>query len=339
MGETLPLVVLWMEEEPLQCGLDTARIEAAGGVYRVVPCATDAERIAAARDATVLIVGAAPIGPELLKHAECCRGVIRCGIGYDCVDVAAATEQGICVANVPGYCVRDVAEYVIGMLFAVRRRICLADRSVRDGRWREVFAEIKPMRRVIGSTLGLVGYGRIGREVAQLAAGLGMRVIAYDPYVPKNSAGDRLAELVDFDELLSRSDVVSIHVPLTPETRGLFGKEAIARMKPGAILINTARGGIVDEQALADALNSGHLDGAAVDVFEQEPPAPDHPFWSCRRAVFGPHAASATYEADSILRESIADQVVELLSGAPPRHLLNPEVLSHPRCRVRPAGD
>jgi phosphoglycerate dehydrogenase-like enzyme len=252
------------------------------------------------------------------------------GAGYDWIDWQAATERGIPVLTVSGVAPVCVAEHVIAFMFCLAKRILVADRRLREGdfaqrdRWDATELE--------GKTLGIVGLGKIGRVLARKSSnGLGMRVIAVDPVTPPEDFARCGAQRVDrLDILLQESDYVSLHVPLLPETRHLIGARELALMKPTASLINTARGAVVDTEALVEALRGGRLAGAALDVFEQEPPPRDHPMFGLPNVVVTPHTAGFTQEAFEPTIRQVAHQVLQVLRGERPAGVVNPDVYGAP---------
>lgn len=245
-----------------------------------------------------------------LEQAGKLRIIGRAGIGVDNIDVAAATARGIVVMNTPGGNNVTTAEHTITMMLAVARWIPQADASLRAGKWeRSKFTGSE----VCNKTLGVVGLGNIGTIVAERAQGLRMRVIAFDPFVTAEAAARMKIELVELDELYARSDFVTVHTPLTPETRGLINRDAIAKMKRGVRIVNCARGGIVDEDALAEAIVAGHVAGAAFDVYTTEPPAPDHPLLALPQTICTPHLGAATSEAQVNVAVAIAEQITGFL--------------------------
>jgi D-3-phosphoglycerate dehydrogenase len=263
---------------------------------------------------------------SLMDRAPRLRVISRTGIGYDNVVVPEATARGIAVCNAPDGPTVSTAEHAITLLLAVAKRIKRAERSLHSGEKIDFF-NVHDGVELNGLNLGLVGLGRIGRRVAHVASALGMRVAAYDPYLSEKSAGNEGIRLVSsLDALLESADVVSIHVPLTNETRSLINAARIRQMKRGAILINTARGGIVDEQALLGALESGHLSGAGLDVFETEPPRPDHPLLCRHDVLCTPHIAGVTVASKERLWRTAIAQAIQVLKGERPTHLVNPEV-------------
>jgi D-3-phosphoglycerate dehydrogenase len=263
---------------------------------------------------------------SLFAKTPLLRAVCRTGIGYDNINVADATKFGIAVCNVPDGPTISTAEHAVCLMLAVAKNLHRSSRVLRDGVRGDYFTMFTGVE-LDGLTLGLVGLGRIGSRVARAARGLGMRVLAYDPYLNLELAREVGAAAAEsLDELLARADVVSLHVPLTPETRHLVNADRLARMKKGAILINTARGGLVDEAALLAALESGHLHGVGVDVFDTEPPPADHPLLARPDVIATPHVAAATTAAKVRLWEGAIRQALEVLEGQRPAHLVNPEV-------------
>ena len=250
-----------------------------------------------------------------------CWAIVRTGSGTDNVPVEDATGRGIVVANTPAAHSDAVSDHVIGLMFAVARRIAALDRAVRLGRWEQV-ATSSPLNSVQGRTLGLVGFGHIARQLTRKLGGFAMKVLVYDPYVDADSMAAQGVESVELAALLAKSDFVSLHCPLTPRTKGLIGEEQLRSMKPTAILINTSRGSVVDERALLRALREGWISAAGLDVVEQEPPAPDHPFFQLDNVVLTPHVAG--YAAGGLeLRWRLSVETLVELAGRrwPPSHV------------------
>ena len=281
-----------------------------------------------------------PLDAELIAAMSRCLLIVRYGVGYDGIDLAAATQAGICVANVPDYGTQEVALHAIALLLAVHRRLLTYDGALRQGRWLKGPQATPPIPRLKGLTLGIVGLGRIGRAVAVHAESLGMHRMTYDPFVSRSSAMEVGAVLVDFGTLLRQSDFVTFHTPLLPETRHLLGEREIQQMKPGAAVINTSRGAVVDTAALAKALQAGRLAGAGIDVFEQEPLKPNHPLWTAPNTVLTPHVAWYSVEAVQTLKRRVAEEVARAAQGEWPRSLVNLEVQATARLRSHagPAG-
>jgi D-3-phosphoglycerate dehydrogenase len=274
--------------------------------------------------ADALLVGTARIGAALLDAAPRLRIVARYGIGVDNVEVEEATRRGVVVTNAPGFCREEVAEHVLALLLCLARGVHLYDRALRAGDWTRAGA--RSVRRVAGQTLGVVGFGAIGRTVAERATGIGMRVIAHDPVVDVTGA-----EPVTLEELAQRADVVTLHTPLTDETRGLVNERFLAAMKPTAFLINTARGALVDQEALTTALAEGRIAGAGLDTFVPEPLPAGHPLLESERALLTPHVAFYSEESVHDVRVRAAQAVAEALAGERPAETVNPAVFEHPR--------
>jgi len=262
---------------------------------------------------------------DSLAGADALRVIGRAGIGVDNIDVAAATKRGVVVMNTPGGSNVTTAEHAIAMLLSLARNIPQANAAVKTGTW--------PRERWIGTevcnkTLGVVGLGNIGTIVAERALGLRMKVIAFDPFVTAEVAARLRVELVPLDELFARADFITVHTPLTPETRGLIGAATLARMKRGVRLVNCARGGIVDEEALAAAIRSGHVAGAALDVFAQEPPPSGHPLLALEQVIATPHLGASTGEAQVNVAVAIAQQVADFLCRGIIQNAVNAPSLS-----------
>jgi len=257
---------------------------------------------------------------EVIERAQRLQVVARAGAGVDNIDVDAATRKGIVVVNAPAGNTIAAAEHTIALLLAVARHIPQADAALRRGEWdRGRFLGVEIRNKV----LGIVGLGKIGCEVARRAQGLEMRVLAYDPYVSTDHAKRLGVELVTLDRLLASADFVTLHTPSTPQTRGMIGRRELARMKPTAYLINCARGSLVDEAALVEALEREQIAGAALDVFSSEPPPPDHPLLRHPRVVVTPHLGASTREAQVNVALQVAEQVLAVLEGRPALYAVN----------------
>lgn len=258
---------------------------------------------------------------DLVEAMERCRIIARYGIGVDNVATETARERSIPVTNVPDYCLEEVATHAISLLLSLNRGVTTYDSSVADGAWdRDVGA---PLTRLSTQTVGIVGFGAIGRAVAERLAGFGVDVVASDPFLSADDVADREAELVGFEELLDRSDYVTIHSPLTESTRGLFGPDAFERMKETASLVNVARGPIVQGDALRDALDEGEIAAAGLDVFPTEPPAADDALRTHERVVTTPHVAWYSEEANAERRRAAAENVRAALEGETPENVVN----------------
>jgi D-3-phosphoglycerate dehydrogenase len=264
----------------------------------------------------------------VLDAAPCCRTVARYGVGLDNIDTAHANELGMVITNVPDYCLDEVADHAAALILALARNVPAFDAATRRGGWNK--DAHPPMHRLRGRTLGLVGYGAIARNLAMKMRGFGIKIAAHSPTISAADGDDETAVANTLEELLEMADVVSVHVPLTEATRGLIDRRALARMRPGAHLVNTSRGAVIDTSALADALLSGHIGGAALDVFPIEPPLRDDVLWTAPNLIVTPHAAYDSVEAVAELRRRAATNVVEVLAGAVPPYVVNPDVLNRP---------
>lgn len=281
--------------------------------YRMAKSPSADDVLAVARDADAVLVTYAKLPGELLRQLNRCKAIGRFGLGVDNIDLPAAKECGIAVNYVPDYCLREVSDHAMALLLALARKIPLSNKLVQSGRW-EV-PPITPLRRLEGRVLGLVGFGNIPRAVAPKAKAFGLKVLTHDPYVKKETLDAAGVEGVSFDDLLARSDFISVHAPLLPATRGLINTAAFAKMKKGALIINTARGPLVDEAALVAALDSGQLGGAALDVVTTEPLARDSPLIGRDNVILTPHTAFYSVEALEELQTKCATDVARVLSG------------------------
>ena len=279
-------------------------------------------------DADALIVQWATINRKVIEAMTRCKVISRYGIGVDMVDLQAAGEHGIVVANVPDFCMEEVSDSTICFIFDLNRRTFILDRYVRGGGWGSTRPiPYWPPPRMSGQTLGIVGLGNIGRVVARKAGCLGLKLLGYDPYIKPEQAAELGVELVALDDLLHLSDYVTLHCPLVAETRGLIGAAQLALMKPTACLINMARGPVVVQSAIYDALVNHTITAAALDVLEQEPPDPNDPLLQLDNVIVTPHASSGSVEAAAQLRHDTAQNVVEMLSGRLPRSIMNRKAL------------
>ena len=330
------LVVFTERNEGPVPGLDEALIRQHGGTVRYGRAADEAERLRLAEGAEVVVAGSTPLARDFLAALPGLKGVVRLGIGVDNLDLDAATDLGIVVANVPDFCSDEVAEHALGLILAVTRKIALADRKSRRGEWVPgMDALLRPIRRLNGQMLGLVGLGKIGRSVAHKAKGLGLGVIACDPHVDAELAKTAGVPLMSLEAMLPQTDILSLHVPVTPETKGMINARTLALLKPRAILINTARGPVVDEAALCAALASGQLAAAGLDVLQREPLRLSDPLAVFENVVFTCHYASLSEESYAIMRREVSEQTVQILRGDFPRHLVNTRVKDLPQCRLR----
>ena len=285
----------------------------------------DAAFIDEVRDADAVVLIARKISRDIIAAMEKCKLIMTLSVGYDCVDIQAAAEKGIPVCNSPTYCSDDVANHAMMLILALSRKLHLLMDETKSGGWD--YKVSKPVFNYKGKTLGIVGLGKIGRKIVPKAKGFGMQVAAYDPYIADDIFSllevERKYELID---LLPLADYLTIHAPLTGETEGMIDKKALALMKPESVLVNTARGAIIDENALAEALKGGRIAGAGADVLIKEPPSADHPLIKCKNAVVTPHVA--WYSEESFEKNVILgmDELVRVLQGHRPRYIVNPEI-------------
>jgi D-3-phosphoglycerate dehydrogenase len=297
-------------------------------------CADDDEFIALARDAdAVITVGSIrPVPRKVIENLDQCRLISNTQIGYDSIDIKAATERGILITNVPDYCTEEVSDHAMALILACARKIVQLNEAAKRGQWGlsasgiEIQTRVWPkMSRLQGQTLGLLGLGKVSRVLVPKAQGFKLRVIAYDPYVSPEIAQQMGVEIVEWKRLLHESDFVSVHAALTPDTRHILSTEAFKEMKASACLINTARGGFVDEVALCQALKEGELAMAALDVADPEPPDPGNPLLTMGNVIITAHSAffSPTSEAERWHRP--VEEVARVMRGEWPRALVNPQ--------------
>jgi D-3-phosphoglycerate dehydrogenase len=298
--------------------IECAILEPAGIELVEAPDPSEATLAALAADADAIITNWAGVTAAVVRAARHCRVICRTGIGLDNIAVATATELSIPVTNIPNYCVGEVADHALALLLACARNIAFFHSRTKRGEYR--LQEAPPMPRLAGKRLGLVGLGHIGRNLAGKARALGMEVIAHTRTGNDHGTGCRM---VPFDELLAESEFVSLHVPLTPANRHLLALPQFEKMKRSAYVINTARGGLIDHAALWQALQKNLIAGAALDVFEPEPPDLSSPLFRDERVIVTPHAAFASVESLIELRTRVARQVVEVLSGRRPENVVN----------------
>lgn len=317
MSGTMPKI--WFERA-IELDLES---EVSASATVVVPTRPADDPLEGIEESDGLLAGLLTYDGELMDRAPRLKVICRTGIGYDKVDIAAATARGIAVCNTPDGPTVSTAEQAMALILATAKRLKRSQRWLLDGE-KDVYARHEALE-LAGKTLGLIGYGRIPRRVAAAAHGLGMEVVAYDPHLaPTAFAGAERCETLE--TLLTISDVISAHVPLTGETKRMFGADQFEKMRLGAIFINTARGAIVDQVALLDALDSGRLMAAGLDVTDPEPLPPGHPLLNRDDVVVTPHVASGTHEGKRRIFRMALRQALEALAGQQPAHLLNPDV-------------
>jgi D-3-phosphoglycerate dehydrogenase len=293
-----------------------------GCIVTSAQCKTEEDVIAGGRDADVLLVQWAPVTANVLENLPRCRLVVRYGIGVDNVDLAAASRIGIPVCNVPDYSVDEVADHAMATALALARQLMPIDRRVRAGVWK--LAPVTPMPASREMTFGMAGIGRIGRAILDRARAFKFKLIAYDPIADDAAFRAAGATRVDVERLFSESDILSLHAPLTPDTKHFVRADRLARMKPTAILVNTARGGLVDVNALAEALEQRQIAYAGLDVFETEPLPADHPIRNCDNALLTSHVAWYSERSLGQLQRLAAEEVARFARGEPLCHRVNP---------------
>lgn len=306
-------------------------MEEAGGYLDVHDVRTRDELLSVLPGTHVVMANLAAMDREMILGLEETQGIVRYGVGYDAIDVDAATEKGIFVANVPGFCNLDVAEHTLGLLLSLSRKIPEFDSFVRGGKYVDTsgYKKHRPIPRLAGKTAGIIGFGNIGREVARRMLAFGLNILVHDPYLDMQALDDLegKVQLTDLGSLMEKSDVVSIHAPLNDETRGMIGKNELELMKETALLLNVARGGIVDEGELARVVKSGRITAAAVDTLSSEPPLPDNPLLGVDKILVTPHIAWYSEESVMDLETIAANQAAQILRGEVPTNLVNRELL------------
>ena len=309
--------IIAVTDSPFQ-NLDAAKL-ALGRLkpdLRMAKSASAEDIAEVARDADAVLVADAKLAGPVIRQFTRCKVIGRLGLDAANIDLPAALAMSITVTAVPDYCVREVSDHTMALLLALVRKIPLSNGFAQSGCWDA--AAVAPIPRLAGRVLGLVGFGAIARQVVSKAKAFGLRVVAYDPYVPQDVIRSAGVEGLSINQLLAMSDFVSIHAPLAPLTRGLFGTDTFRKMKKGAILVNTAQGLLIDEASLAAALDSGQLAGAALDVLATEPPAQDSPLLGRENVILTPHSAFYSVEAIEELQNKCASDIVRVLSGEAP---------------------
>ena len=294
---------------------------------------SEADLIALAPEADGILTNWLQTTTDVIRAAHRCKIITRYGVGVDNIDIETATELGIIVTNVPAYCVDEVSDHAMALLMACARKIPAMNKAIKSRNWtREVGP---PMHRIRGRTLGVIGLGRIGSAIVPKAKAFGMEVVAYDPHISQQTAAERGATQVSLSDLLARSDFITIHTPLTPETEKMIGEAELRQMKSTAYIINTARGGIIDTVALHRALTDERIYGAGLDVLPQEPPASDDPLLDLDNIILTAHAAFLSQESVYDLQVSAASEVARALTGTMPESVMNPGVLDSPALRAK----
>lgn len=287
-------------------------------------CRNEQEVMDIAGEADGMLVAYAPITKNVIAELKRCKVIVKYGVGYDNIDVPAATQKGIFVANVPDYCIEEVATHTIALILCCARRIVQYDRLTRDNQWSSMIAG--QIERISKQKLGILGFGRIGRKVAMMAKHLGFTIIAHDPYILSETMKKYDVQSVDLETIFSESDYISTHLLLNDQTRHFVNDDALSMMKKSAFLINTSRGSVVNQKALTEALKNKKIAGAALDTFEVEPLDSQNPILKMKNVVLSPHAAWYSEEANKELRSKAAEEIVRVLRGGIPRNLINKEL-------------
>lgn len=306
---------------------EAAAAERAGADFEKHQCTTAEDTTTAVRGADVVIVNFAPIGAEQLAAMAPQATVIRYGVGVDNVDTIAAARLGVAVANVPDYGVNTVADHAASLLLTLLRRIPLYDRGIRENGW-VTPGSVGALQSFPSATIGLLGAGRIARSLADRLRPFGFRVLASDPYADQASVAEHGIELVDIDTLAESADAISLHLPFTLETHHLVNAEFLGKLRPGCVIINTSRGQLIDEVALAAAVQSGQVGGAGLDVFDPEPLSPKSPLRDCPNVLFTPHAAFYSTSSLDNLQRLAAEEAERALNGQPLRCPVTPQETS-----------
>jgi D-3-phosphoglycerate dehydrogenase len=295
----------------------TALAEVGAGIVKTSYGIGEAELALACRDVDAVMVYSAKITSAIVRQMEKCKIISRCGTGYDNIDVAAAVDQGITVTYVPNYCVEEVSDHTVSLMLNCWRRISQSNSSVKAGHW-DNYRQLGKIRRIAGQKVGFVGFGRIAQAVARKLKGFQVQILVYDPYAAPETLQQLGVEVVTFDQLLQSSDLLTLHTPLTNETYHLIDRAALNLMKPGAILINSSRGELVNEADLIEVLQSGHISVVGLDVIEMEPPSLDNPLLAMNEVVITPHSAAYSEEALAELNTQAIEEIIRRFKGMQP---------------------
>ncbi len=319
MNEKLKIVYTDYGFESIE--IERSIIEATDRELITAQCKTEEEVIAVARDTDALLVQWAPISAEVIRNLERCKIIVRLGIGYDNVDIVAAREKGIAVCNVPDYCIDEVADHTISLALSLARQLESTNKRVSSGVWNIIPPAKMPAFRTM--TFATVGFGRIARAVHNRARTFGFKLAAYDKYVSSHTMEQESVTFLNLDELFEQADILALHCQLTDETKHLVNAARLQQMKSSAILVNTARGALIDTVALADALNRGTVAAAGLDVFETEPLPENHPLRSCKNALLTSHTAWYSESSVPELQKKAAEELMRGLQGKPLQNQVN----------------
>lgn len=288
---------------------------------------TAEELLAAAKDCVAILAGAPPkFTREVLVQLPSLKTVVRYGVGIESIDLEAATENGIIVANVPDYATEEVSLHAVSLILAGVRKLLTAHTAIKNGTWH--VSTVRPLFSTENQTAGIIGFGKIGQAVARKLRPFGFELLVHDPYATDDALAEHGAKSVELAELLAKSDLISLNAPLTDSTRHIINADALKQMKSTAFLVNTGRGGLIDEIALAEALENGEIGGAGLDVLEKEPIAADHPLLKSDKVILTPHIAWYTVQAADRMRQLACQEVARVLNGETPLNLVNPDVLA-----------
>ena len=302
--------------------IETQILEAAGLEVVSGQCKTPQDLIVLTASADYVITQFAPIDADVIKSMSNCKVIVRYGIGYDNVDCETAKKKGIPVCNIPTYCIDEVADHTLSFILSMTRQLLANAKYVQNGKW-GLGTDLSKMRGLYDSTVGIVGLGRIGQAVAKRLQGFGCRLVAYDPVVDSTQAASISCQLVDLDYLLSNSDIITLHCPSLPTTKNIINHSTLLKMKKGSLLINAGRGDLICADALTEALITGHLAGAAIDVFSTEPVPNDSPLLDMDNVLITSHIASASPQSAKTLRETAAQIVVISSKGESLPNIVN----------------
>jgi D-3-phosphoglycerate dehydrogenase len=306
--------------------IEQQRLGALGVRLVESPAQSEAEIVRAAAGAHVIVCGGAPkITSAVLRQLPDLKAIIRSGIGVDTIDLGACSRRGVCVANVPDYCIEEVATHALTLILNWSRKLPVAQRAIKDGRWD--ISALRPLQSPRDQILGLLGFGRIARTLCRMSRVIGFQVWAHDPYVDKSRIQKNGAQPVSLAGLIRGADFISLHLPLTPKTRHIINAARLRQMKATAYLINTARGDLIDERALQHALETNQIAGAGLDVMEHEPPQNNRHLGLSERAVVTPHCAWYTERSQRVLREKACAEVIRVLRGGVPKNIVNKPAL------------
>lgn len=283
--------------------------------------------IEAAKDADAILNCYAELTPRVIESLKKCQIIARYGIGVNNVNIPTATKKGIIVTNVPDYCIEEVSDHTVALILACARKICQLNKTVKNGKWD--FKDYLPMYRIMGQTLGIIGFGKIPRRLVEKLAAYKLNILAYDPYIDKKIAKKYNVKLVELEELLKESDIISLHPPLTEKTLGILGYDQFKIMKKTAYLINTARGGLIKDNDLAQALKKGEIAGAGLDLLEDENVDSHHPLVNLENVIITPHSAFYSEQALKDLQYKAVQEVIRVLTGERPKSCVNPEVFKN----------